>query len=798
MCRGRTRARGGRASGAGALGGLVGVLAGVVVVLGTSASVAAADVTSRFVPVTPTRVADTRPGEGPTDDGLEGLVPAGGTVRVQVARPLGVPAVSMVAVVLGVTITEATGVGYVQVLPGDAGTLGGSSNLNVDAPGDTIANQVTVPVGADGSVRILTQGGGHLVVDVFGWFTPSGATDAGRYAPLAPPTPRRVLDTRDTGVPLSPGGTVRVPVSTGSDLGGGVVAPGQASAVVVNLTVTESSGPGYWQAVPTAGATPFGASSNVNVTRAGQTIATQAIVPLGADGTITVFSQRGGHLVVDIAGVFTGDAAPSSTIGLFVPMVPQRLLDTREAALTPVPGPLRPGAAVDVVAGGRAGVPSTASAVAANVTLVAAEPGYVQLLPTPSGTTASGPSSVVNAERPTQVIANAAFAGLGDRSSLRLVTQRGGELIVDVAGWFTGGSVATPRFAFVGTYNVGESPPTSPGISTFVVDPDTGALSFRSVVATSSPAFVVVHPSLRMVYVVNEIAPQGRLEAYRYDASTGALTLVGSRDVGSNPTHLEIDPRGRWVVVANYSSGTWQVVALGADGSLGAVTDTELRVGSGPNFRQASSHPHGSAWDPSGTYLVGADLGTDVVEVFTISADGRLTTVDTAASVPGSGPRHVAFAPNGRFLYVVEELTGTVSVYPFDPANGRLGVPVQRAALMPPDVTNGWSGAEIVVHPSGGLLYVSHRGYVSHPLVDSVVRFRVDPATGLLTRLGWTTAGLSEVRSMSFDPTGTWLYALNLRTDSIVQFRVDRTTGDLEAVGQPTSSPVPSSIAFVR
>ena len=463
-----------------------------------SGAVAAAVEGSRFVPVSPQRILDSRPGLGPVDDGIVGAVPAGGSITVRVTDRGGVPSAGVTAVVLNVTVTEALGAGYVQVFPTGLATLGASSNLNVEYAGQTIANQVTVPVGVGGEVSIFLPAGGQVLADVFGYYTPSSASTDGRYTPLQAPTPRRVLDTRDPlqvpianpgnavdcghfatwdearrwfwtyhrwgdpafldgngdGIPCeslpgtktaSPpvdlfkvpaGGTVRIPVLTGTALPGGVAAAGQASAVVANVTVTEASGVGFWQVLPTGGAA-LGSSSNLNINNVGQTISNQVIVPIGADGTITIFAQGGGHVIVDIAGVFTGTSSPSSTAGLFVAVTPNRLVDTRDPSNTPIVGPLPAGGQLTVQTANRFGIPAGASAVSLNATITAATaPGFVQVFPT--GGAVPGASSNINVEHVGQTIPNAAYATVDGNGQFTMFTQTGGQLIADVAGWFTG------------------------------------------------------------------------------------------------------------------------------------------------------------------------------------------------------------------------------------------------------------------------------------------------------------------------------------------------------------------------
>lgn len=452
---------------------------------------------SRFEPVAPQRILDSRPGTSPADDGVNGVVSAGGVIEVQVTGRMGVPSLGVTAVVLNVTVTESLGAGFVQVFPTGLGTIGSSSNLNVEQVGQTIANQVTVPVGTGGRVSIFMQGGGHVLADVFGYFTPAVTATAGRYTPLAAPSPRRVVDTRDpllvpvanpgdtrncsdfatwdeawryfwtyrryvdpanldgdgdvipcNSLPgpksasgpvdlfkLTVGGTLRIPITTGTNLPGAVAAPGQVSAVVANVTVTDATAAGFWQVLPTGGAV-LGSSSNLNVNNVGQTISNQVIVPVAADGTITIFAQSGGHVIVDIAGVFTGTSSASSTAGLFVPITPSRLVDTRDASNTPVLGPLPAGGIVTVRTATRFGIPGGAAAVALNATITeSTAAGFVQVFPTGGAT--PGASSNINAERAGQTIPNAAYATLDAAGQFSMFTQTGGHLLADVAGWFT-------------------------------------------------------------------------------------------------------------------------------------------------------------------------------------------------------------------------------------------------------------------------------------------------------------------------------------------------------------------------
>jgi LPXTG-site transpeptidase (sortase) family protein len=370
----------------------------------------AASGTTAFHPVAPTRLLDTRTGAR-----LQG----GATATVAAAGAGGMPA-GIAAVVVNVTATNTSGAGFLTAFA-SGGTRPTTSVLNAERAGQTLANLATVPVGADGKVSIFASVATDVVVDVFGYYAPAGAATAGRLMPVGP---QRAYDSRIGGAALPPGATVHVNFPG--------ILPADAAAVVANVTVTETTAAGYWTAWPSGTARP--ATSNLNSTAAGQTIANQVVVPLGGGG-IDVFSQSGGHLVVDVTGYFTGAKAPSASTGLYVPATPTRVLDTRTTDLNPL------GAAAQPQPGWSLETPiSGYAAVSANVTIVhALKPGYVTAYP--AGTARPGASSL-NATTADQTIANQVITSLGQRG-LTLFVQAGGDVLMDVTGYYTGAPVAS-------------------------------------------------------------------------------------------------------------------------------------------------------------------------------------------------------------------------------------------------------------------------------------------------------------------------------------------------------------------
>jgi len=377
----------------------------------------------------------------------------------------------------------------------------------------------------------------------------------------------------------------------------------------------------------------------------------------------------------------------------------------------------------------------------------------------------------------------------------------------------TGGASAAKgeaRFAYVGTYTRGapggwseKAEKTHPtGVAVFAVTPGTGAFTPIETVPSDNPSFLAIHPTQRYLYVSNEIADYegkkdtGSVEAYAIDESTGKLTLLNRQAVGSIPAHLAVDPTGKYLVMGIYVGGSFQVLPIKDDGSLDPVSDEVKETGKGPNEkRQEAPHPHCVMFDPAGNYIATADLGNDMVQIFKLD-NGKLVKASEAMVAPGSGPRHLSFHPNGKYLYVICELTATITAFPYDAASGKLGEALQVIGTVPDDFPPDKSTAEIMVHPSGKFLYGSNRKFEDHPLADAIVGFSIDEATGKLTLIGHTTENIQFPRGFNFDPTGKWLYALNQKGDTIVQLAIDEATGKLSPTGLITDAPVPVSLVF--
>lgn len=373
-----------------------------------------------FTALSPSRLLDTRDGTGA---GSAAPIGGNGVLDLQVAGRGGVPATGVGAVILNVTAVSPSGSGFLTVYP-TGGAVPNASNLNFTA-GQVVPNLVVAKVGTGGkvSIRNTSPGATHVVADVAGYFADGTVTDPGGLAAV---TPSRLLDTRNTGVV---GGNGAVVVQTAGR--GGVPASGVA-AVVVNITAVTPAASGFLTAYPTGGAVPN--ASNVNFT-AGQVVPNLAFVKVAADGSFTVRNSSLGttHVVADVAGYVLAGAV--SGPGMFVPVSPSRVLDTRPAYGGS--GALGSNAARVLTVAGAGGVPATGvSGVVLNVTAVASAAGFLTVYPADVGVpNASNVNFTAGQVVPNLVAVKTSASGaVGIRNASLGATN----VIADVAGYFTG------------------------------------------------------------------------------------------------------------------------------------------------------------------------------------------------------------------------------------------------------------------------------------------------------------------------------------------------------------------------
>jgi 6-phosphogluconolactonase len=358
----------------------------------------------------------------------------------------------------------------------------------------------------------------------------------------------------------------------------------------------------------------------------------------------------------------------------------------------------------------------------------------------------------------------------------------------------------SPMLVYFGTYT---SNTKSRGIYASSLDMSTGALSAPELVAeTPNPSFLAIHPGRRYLYAVNEVnevngTKAGGVSAFSRDPRSGALTPLNRQPSGGpGPAHISADRDGAHALVANYGGGSVAVLPIGPDGRLQAPSSVVQHAGNSVNpQRQKEPHAHCIVVDSGNRFAYAADLGLDRILIYRFDAEkGTLTANDPpfAQVEPGSGPRHFAFHPKGRFAYVINEMTCTITAFEHDAGRGALAA-LQTISTLPhgQEVAKGFSTAEIQVHPSGLFLYGSNRGH------DTIAVFSIDAKTGRLTHVQHESTQGSTPRNFGIDPTGRYLLAANQRSDSVVVFRIDQKTGRLAAAGHRLEVPSPVCVKFV-
>jgi 6-phosphogluconolactonase len=350
---------------------------------------------------------------------------------------------------------------------------------------------------------------------------------------------------------------------------------------------------------------------------------------------------------------------------------------------------------------------------------------------------------------------------------------------------------------YVGTYT-GKG---SEGIYAYRFDPATGETSSLGLAArTDNPSFLAVDPNGRFLYAVNEVdtfrkEPTGAVSLFAIDRQSGKLKqLQQVSSLGGGPAHVSLDRSARYLMVANYNGGSVAVFPIGKDGRLGRHTAFVHNAGSSVDpERQAGPHAHFIQVTPDNRFAITADLGLDKLLVHRFDAKtGSLTpgTPGFAAVDPGAGPRHFAFAPSGKFLYVVNELVSTVSVFAYKPGPGTLDW-IQTIPTLPKNFAGKDTAAEIVVDAKGRFLYVSNRGH------DSIAVFSIDPDNGNLRSLEWVESGGKTPRNFAIDPTGQWLFAANQDSNNINLLRIDQRSGRLTPANRSLTLVSPVCLRFV-
>ena len=351
----------------------------------------------------------------------------------------------------------------------------------------------------------------------------------------------------------------------------------------------------------------------------------------------------------------------------------------------------------------------------------------------------------------------------------------------------------TAMYAYVGSFTTAQRKARGDGIHVYRADPATGAWThLKHIGDLANPSYLALSHDQRFLYSVH--GDEDYATAFALDPVTGQAKLLNRAATGGkNGVREAVDPSGKFLVMANYASGSVAVLPIALDGSLKDQHQLVPLPGEpGPHkVEQMSSHPHDVVFDPSGRFVLVPDKGLDRVFVFRFdAAAGRLAPTEQGSvkSRPGAGSRHLAFHPKLPIVWVLNELDSTIATYQFDSERGALKA-LQVMSTLPTDFTGYSTTAEIAVSPDGRFVYGSNRGH------DSVAIFAANP-DGLLSVVGWQPTQGSGPRFIGLDPAGHFLYAANEQGDTVVTFRVDGSSGKLTPTGQVIKNGSPVTIVF--
>jgi 6-phosphogluconolactonase len=348
---------------------------------------------------------------------------------------------------------------------------------------------------------------------------------------------------------------------------------------------------------------------------------------------------------------------------------------------------------------------------------------------------------------------------------------------------------------YVGTYTNAKSE----GIYVYRMDAVTGQLKRVSSVKSVNPSFLAIDQSKRHLYAVNEVADfagktSGAVSAFAIESETGNLRFLNQQaSLGADPCHLTLDRRGKFLLVANYTSGNLAVLRIQRDGSLANASEMVQHQGSSIKEQQKGPHAHCVILDASERHALAADLGIDKVMIYRFdSSEGKLKpAIQSFATLQaGAGPRHLTLHPRGKYAYVINELDSTMSAFRYDPGTGALKL-LQTVSTLPKDFSGRSYCADLHVSPSGKFLYGSNRGH------DSIVTFAIEQSTGRLQYLENVSTKGKWPRNFSIDPSGRFLLVANQHTDNVVTLKVDAKTGRLSDTGHDEQIPTPVCLKFI-
>jgi 6-phosphogluconolactonase len=335
-------------------------------------------------------------------------------------------------------------------------------------------------------------------------------------------------------------------------------------------------------------------------------------------------------------------------------------------------------------------------------------------------------------------------------------------------------------FFFASGYVTAEEP----GIHSFLFDEATGELTASgSFTGINAPSFILVHPNRKHLYAVSETGQAshgmlGEVWAFHFEREPFNVQPINHQATsGDWPCHLQLDATGNWLLVTNYGTGNAGIYPLQLDGSIGEMASFVKHLGKGPNaMRQEAAHAHSSIFTPDNRFAIIADLGIDQLVIYELdTSTGKLLLYSSVNTQPGAGPRHLAFHPNGKWMYAANELDSTVTLYDYDAVNGAL-LERQSLSTIPPASPENLV-ADVHLSSSGQRVYISNRGH------NSIAVYDVDE-DGSLKLVSILPCGGNWPRNFALAPSGQFMLVANQNSNEICVLPI---LEGKEALGTPVA-----------
>jgi 6-phosphogluconolactonase len=314
-----------------------------------------------------------------------------------------------------------------------------------------------------------------------------------------------------------------------------------------------------------------------------------------------------------------------------------------------------------------------------------------------------------------------------------------------------------------------------------------------------NPFFLALSPDAKLLFSIHARSFGGKepeqVAAFAIDGRSGRLKPLNRQSTrGSASCYLDVDATGRTLLVANYSTGSVAALPVMPDGSLGEAASFHQHTGSSIDpVRQKGPYAHSIVVSPDNRFALAADLGLDQVLIYRLAAaSAKLSPHDPAfaKAPPGAGPRHLAFHPDGKRLYVINELKNSITVFDYDAASGTLAER-QTISTLPADFRGTSHCADLKITPDGRFLYGTNRGH------DSIAAYSI-AGDGKLTLLGIEPSRGKGPQNLAIAGDGTVLLCANMAGNNVVIFRIDTKSGGLKPLGEPLPMPSPSCIRVLR